>query len=621
MFNKKYKKGMADAAKAYEAFGQKQSDAIAYILEEVRQGRLDLSSAVKKLQGNVDSLYEYLKSTEKAELYTVYTPFDIRTLGIPERQFLVGALYRLTMDRLPSEYQQNYLRAVQRYLEIKEPPFGVDPLAIENIESIPFQKAIFQTVVEFLRLQDGNHYDETDLQHNFLESFSLNTKTKQEIFAHVEILFAATGAIGLAEKYGFVPEDEVAEEETVESRKEKAVKNQKEREDAALKIFSLFDNEFGHHKLRDIRSHSIETDNYFIVYLVPSVVQWSKEHYYGPEWLRALRGLHVKEFVDQSGLYAINKKTAEATFLFSYNDLPNYELIADYISCDDILFLQLRNRMDSENTEVYVINIQNKSIQSMYTGAAKIVSCDGVTLVLSTYRELTFIDCKTRVATTLNIQGVSAGRSQEGKCRCSCMMDGKLYTAGGYLSTEVDCYGIKEKRKLWSIKIRENNICPVCLSAIDGKIYLLLKTNNSSSGSYPGRNLYSIVRFDAPDSNSYTVIQNNISIYCDHFGFNNSCDDVGQYSDGLIYVRGSNPPEILDDFRLAFYCFGKETDIELANNCGKRGITKGGLFSKGELTAKAGYFDRIGDVCFVEIDENGSLARVSIANPMNAVLM
>ena len=42
MFNKKYKKGMADAAKAYEAFGQKQADAIKHILEEVRQGKRDL---------------------------------------------------------------------------------------------------------------------------------------------------------------------------------------------------------------------------------------------------------------------------------------------------------------------------------------------------------------------------------------------------------------------------------------------------------------------------------------------------------------------------------------------------------------------------------------------------
>lgn len=208
MFNRKYKKGLADAAKAYEAFGKKQEEALKHILEEVRQGKQDMQSALKEIDGHIDNIYDYLQSKEKATLYTVYTPFDLKKLGEKERLFLVGSLFRLAMDKVPNEDQQNYLRAVQKYLEIKEPPFGTDPMAIENIEDLPTQKAILQAVLEFLYLQGGDSYDETELQQEFLDAFSVNNRGRQEIMEHIELLYTATGAKGLAEKYGYVPEEE-----------------------------------------------------------------------------------------------------------------------------------------------------------------------------------------------------------------------------------------------------------------------------------------------------------------------------------------------------------------------------------------------------------------------------
>ena len=207
MFNKKYKKGMADAAKAYEAFGKKQEDALKHILEEVRQGKRDLESVLRELNGNIDGLYDYIDSKEKAHLYSVYTPFDIINLNKNDRLFLVGVLCRLTVDKAPNENQQNYIRAVQKYLDVKEPPFGIDPMYIETIEDIPTQKAILQTVLEYLRLQDGDSYDETELQQKFLDAFSVNAKGRKEIMEHIELLYTATGAKGLAEKYGYVPNE------------------------------------------------------------------------------------------------------------------------------------------------------------------------------------------------------------------------------------------------------------------------------------------------------------------------------------------------------------------------------------------------------------------------------
>lgn len=212
MFSKKYKKGMADAAKAYEAFGKKQEDALKHILEEVREGKRNLEDALKDLDGNINNLYDYLQSKEKANLYTVYTPFDIKDLDSEEKLFLLGALLSLVKDNEPNENQQKFIRSIQKYLDIKELPFDVDPLAIENIENISSQKAIYQVVLEYLILQDGDSYDETSFQQEFLESFNLNSKTRATIANHVEIIYSATGAEGLAEKYGYEEEKECEED-------------------------------------------------------------------------------------------------------------------------------------------------------------------------------------------------------------------------------------------------------------------------------------------------------------------------------------------------------------------------------------------------------------------------
>ncbi len=209
MFNRKYKKGMADAARAYEAFGEKQEAAIQHVLEEIRSGQKTMDQGLKDLGGEIDGLYEYLSGQEKANLYGLNTPLDIKELGEEEKRFLVAALYQLAADKAPNEEQQNYLRAVQKYLDIRNPQLGGDILErVESIEDLQAQKAILQTVLEYLCLQGGDSYDETELQQDFLDSFSVNKRQYQEICDHVELLYRATGAVGLSEKYGFVPEDQ-----------------------------------------------------------------------------------------------------------------------------------------------------------------------------------------------------------------------------------------------------------------------------------------------------------------------------------------------------------------------------------------------------------------------------
>lgn len=221
--NKKYKKGMEDASKAYEAFGKKQEDALNFILEEVRAGKKSLEDALKEIDVKTEDLYDHLQAKEKAKLYTVYTPFDIIELDIPARQLLLGILLKLTTDKDPNEQQQNYLRAVKKYLDIKDFPFGVDFHSVENIENLSELKAIYQVVLEYLQLQDGDSYDETALQQELLDCFNLNENARQVIAEQVQALYRATGAVGLAEKYGYVPEEEVFPDEDNDSTAEEKI--------------------------------------------------------------------------------------------------------------------------------------------------------------------------------------------------------------------------------------------------------------------------------------------------------------------------------------------------------------------------------------------------------------
>ena len=205
MFNAKYKKGMADAAKAYEAFGEKQEAALNHILEEVRQGRRESRDAMEEVSRNFDNVYNYLDSKQKEELYTLNTPFDIKNLELKERQFLAGALFTLAQDKRPTENQQKYIQAVYAYLGIQNPSPGVDPLAIEKMENLTDQRAIYQVILEYLFLQDGDGYDETELQQEFLDTFSLNPKGRETIRHYVENLHRTVGIQGLVEKYGYTP--------------------------------------------------------------------------------------------------------------------------------------------------------------------------------------------------------------------------------------------------------------------------------------------------------------------------------------------------------------------------------------------------------------------------------
>lgn len=210
MFGRKkmYKKGLEDAMRAYEDFGKKQEEAIKKLREEVKSGNKKLEDMLNEIGENINGVYDYLTDREKAALYHLCTPKDIKELDESERRLLVAVLYQLANDEGGwdlTDYQKKYVRSVQKYLEITNPQTEIDLSAIENIDSIESQKVILQVVLEFMYLQDSDEI--SDQQEDFLGYFSLNKKQAEQIEQYVAKLYNTVGAEGICEKYGFVDDE------------------------------------------------------------------------------------------------------------------------------------------------------------------------------------------------------------------------------------------------------------------------------------------------------------------------------------------------------------------------------------------------------------------------------
>ena len=95
---------------------------------------------------------------------------------------------------------------------ITNPQTFADLSAIENIDSIDVQKAFLRVILEFLYLQDSDEMSGD--QAEVLDYFSVNKKQAAAIENEVSQLFKIVGPVGVAEKYGYVPEDT---EDAVES--------------------------------------------------------------------------------------------------------------------------------------------------------------------------------------------------------------------------------------------------------------------------------------------------------------------------------------------------------------------------------------------------------------------
>ena len=306
MFGRKkmYKKGLADAMQAYEAFGEKQIQALEYMRKEVQEGskRLEdaINDAVEAFGGNIQGLYDHLNAKEKAALYQLNTPTDIKELPDEEKRYLLAVLYQLSDDQGDSvtSDQRAFIRSVRRYLEISNPQAWADLTAVENIDSIDSQKAILQVVLEFFYLREGDEI--SDAQEEFLGYFSVNKKQAEAIEVRVSRLYNAMGAQGIAEKYGYVPEEEPETESMQDSTCENAVlATQMEMDSGDETEETVADKIFW--ELKSSGSEYVEVQDY-IVY---------------KKYSKAFLG-----FSAAMGLFAVSKKTGESKCLFELSDYP-----------------------------------------------------------------------------------------------------------------------------------------------------------------------------------------------------------------------------------------------------------------------------------------------------------
>lgn len=210
MFGRKkmYKKGLSDAMQAYEGFAAKQQAALEELRSEVKAGRKSLEEALTNLGNDINGIYDYLTSQEKAALYHLSTPMDIKELEDAEKRLLLAVLYQLADDEGDdvTEAQRAYIRSVQKYLEIRNPQPFAELSVVGDIDSLDIQKAFLQVCLEFFYLQDKSEL--TDAQEDFLGNFSVNRKQAELIENNVSRLYNAVGPEGVAEKYGYVPQEE-----------------------------------------------------------------------------------------------------------------------------------------------------------------------------------------------------------------------------------------------------------------------------------------------------------------------------------------------------------------------------------------------------------------------------
>ena len=207
MGKKDFKHGMEAGAKPFEEKFKQVSEAV----ERVGAG---LNQKLDDIKGTMNAVIDDLSSIQKKELYDLNTQFDIKEFEQPDKELLIAGLYTLSaMSDNLTDYQQAFIRSVQKYVDVTTPQTSVDlSIAIENVNSLPTQKAIMQAFMEYLFLENENDDFLEDYEELF-DFFSVNKKDRQMILYCIHAVYRATGAQGLVEKYGYVPPQDVENEE------------------------------------------------------------------------------------------------------------------------------------------------------------------------------------------------------------------------------------------------------------------------------------------------------------------------------------------------------------------------------------------------------------------------
>ena len=195
--SKKFQKGMEAGARPFEAkFAQYDE-----VLKHMEQ---NFGKLWKENKDVADEILNHVEEIERVRIYGLYPQIDIKELKPDYKKFLIAMLYALSSDSA-NDFQQSYIRSVQKYLEITTPQTSIDFVDLEKIDSLNAQKAIFQACVEYLLLGNGRPDFFEQYKESLFSHFAGTEKAKLEIWKNVLQIYTAIGPLGLAEKYGFVP--------------------------------------------------------------------------------------------------------------------------------------------------------------------------------------------------------------------------------------------------------------------------------------------------------------------------------------------------------------------------------------------------------------------------------
>lgn len=204
MSTKDFKRGMEAGAKPFNDKFNQTSQAINKVGGQI-------SEKIDSLNGVMDEVIDDLNSIKKKEIYDLNTKFDLKKdLDDAEKELLAALLITISNSGAENNtYQQKFIRSVNSYIEINNPQLSIDVSNIENVDNLSSQKAILQVIMEYLFLEYGNFEFLEDYEESLFDYFNVNKKGVNEIKECIKVIYNATGFEGIAEKYGYVVEENI----------------------------------------------------------------------------------------------------------------------------------------------------------------------------------------------------------------------------------------------------------------------------------------------------------------------------------------------------------------------------------------------------------------------------
>lgn len=500
-------------------------------------------------------------------MYQLSTPMDIKDFDDPEKRLLLAVLYQLADDEGISvtDEQRAYIRSVKRYLEIANPQTDIDLSAVENIDSIDVQKAFLQVVLEFFYLQEGDEL--SDAQEEFLSYFSVNKKQAELIEIRVSRLYNSMGAIGLAEKYGYVPEK--LEESTVsEPNAAEEVGNIEDPNVASDVPDSIADMIF---KILGTNTKYVETENYFVYEKLSG----------SPYLLDVLK--------KPEGIYAISKKTGEQSCLLSPSSYPNQccsrlDHWVSIIDSDDI-YAFFSETVGANSASVYTINAATGELVATNIKAdpSNVATGNREFFIHSeNFGKLVCVDfIKKQQFRLLHEDHNTNDRV--------CTTKALYFTDYKSSKKQLVEYSF-DNHSEQKLAMLPHQYGTEAMSHYDETVFMLLGTDYGYCLGYVDLKTREYVQIE----NAISLVENSIR----------------KHPDGWLFLRKDK------DFEIEFFDFNAKKVIALAQDCGYKEWEEGSIFSKGSWRRVANQFIRIGDWVYYQKGKKKLDTKVHINRPM-----